>query len=733
MAPERPIAGISRILGLLLTVLLGVQGGRVAAANALVDEGLFINVPNPLTSEGVTRVKNRIEAGRTNPNRPIHKAVFDFNPDAKEANTTDFGACYELASYISQLHDLTTIGFVSNAVSGHTVLPVLACKEIVMAKAGVLGEIVPPGETLKQAVIAAYAEIPGKSREGFAAVVKKMYDRGVSLGRGEKNGLAYYIDLRDADAFRKAGGKVPDPTPLPFAGSGSAGQFPADRLKQLGLVTATAETRAEVAELYSLSSSSLRDDPLNNQTPVAFKLTLHGQVDGGVREAVKRTVDDVIGRKGNVLFLELRCSGGDISAARDIADQLITTQKEKGLLVVAFIPVAAPDTAALIALGCSEIVMSKQKDVKAAGGEEPEAVFGDFESVLRDPARKELLKKNLIDLASQRGYPVLLLEGMVDRELVIVNAVGRVDRNRRRLMTEAEFEASKKDWDSVGTVKSKGQYLKLNATRAVELGIARFAVDHSDLNEVYNLYGVESGKVREATPGWLDRFANYLRIPAVTVLLVVIGFAGLILEIKVPGVTVPGIIAALCFILIFWAHSQFSGQTAILGGLIFLLGLLLLLLEVFVIPGFGVTGLLGVLFLLAGIGLATFDRIPVTVEDWTEFGARITMYVGAMAGGMIVAFFIARFLPQIPFANRMVLLPPSDDPNADPMADLPGAVAAAALLGAIGTAATPLRPAGMAQFGEQYVDVVTEGGFISAGVRVQVVEVEGNRIVVKEV
>lgn len=724
--------GVPHILAAVLAMFVvgTVNFAGAQADNAVAEEGLFVNVQSPITSEVVTRIKNRVEAGRTNPHRPIRKAVFDFNPDGKEVSTADYGACYELANYVGSLHDLTTIAFVSSGVSGHEVLPVLACKEIVMSKAGSLGEIVPAGETLKQSMIAGYAETLGKSREGYLGVVKKLYDRSVSLGRGEKNGVPYYLDLRDAEAFKKSGGKVPDPTPLPFA------QFNSDVLKQLGFVAATAESRADVAELYGLSPVSLRptDGTPDGQAPVAFKLTLEGQVDGGLREAVKRTVEDVVNRKGNILFLELRCSGGDISAARDIADQLIATQKDKGILIVAFIPEAAPDTAAIIALGCGEIVMSKRKDVKVNPGEQQEAVFGDFEGlVAKDPARKELLKKNLTDLAGQRGYPVLLLEGMLDRDLVIINAKNKKDRDRRRLMTEQEFDAAKKDWDSLGEVKAKGQFLKPNATRAAELGLARFTVDHSNINEVYNLYGVEPSKVREATPGWLDRFANYLRIPAVTVLLVVIGFAGLILEIKVPGVTIPGIIAALCFILIFWAHSQFSGQTAILGGLIFLLGLLLLLLEVFVIPGFGVTGLLGILFLLAGIGLATFDRIPVTLEDWTAFGARISLYVGAMAAGMVVAFFVARFLPQIPFANRMVLLPPTEDPNADPISDLPGAVAAAALLGAIGTAATALRPAGMAQFGDQYVDVVTEGGFINAGVRVQVIEVEGTRIVVKEV
>jgi membrane-bound serine protease (ClpP class) len=81
----------------------------------------------------------------------------------------------------------------------------------------------------------------------------------------------------------------------------------------------------------------------------------------------------------------------------------------------------------------------------------------------------------------------------------------------------------------------------------------------------------------------------------------------------------------------------------------------------------------------------------------------------------------------------MVLPPPGESTDGEEPPALPGVTQAAALLGAVGTAATMLRPAGMAMFGEQYVDVVTEGSFIPAGARVQVVEVEGNRIVVKEV
>jgi hypothetical protein len=97
---------------------------------------------------------------------------------------------------------------------------------------------------------------------------------------------------------------------------------------------------------------------------------------------------------------------------------------------------------------------------------------------------------------------------------------------------------------------------------------------------------------------------------------------------------------------------------------------------------------------------------------------------------VVISFTIARYLPNIPYANRLMLQPPSDTPNE---ADLPGTAEAASLLGAIGTSATPLRPAGMAQFGDRYVDVVSEGDFINSGSRVQVIEVAGTRIVVKEI
>ncbi|HVK15659.1 MAG TPA: NfeD family protein, partial [Fimbriiglobus sp.] len=453
---------------------------------------------------------------------------------------------------------------------------------------------------------------------------------------------------------------------------------------------------------------------------------------------VVRMTEGVLARGGNLLFLHLECAGGDLQSARELAQRLTEFQADRGLYTVAFVPDRAPDTAAIVALGCTEIVMSKRTDA-AGGGESAEAEFGDFEAALGKPeTNADLLAASLRELAAVKGYPPVLIDGMLDRDVSIVRAQKRENPTVRRLMTETEFEDQKAEgrWVNPVEIKPKGQLLKLTATQAEELGLARFVVDARDPAEVYGRYGVDSAQVKDASPAWLDQFAAFLKLPAVTVLLVVIGFTGLILEMKVPGTTVPGIVAALCFILVFWAHTQFSNQVAVLAGLVFILGLILVLLEVFVLPGIGAAGITGVLLMLVSLGLVTFggNEIPQTAAEWFLIGKKMAQYLIGMIASFGLALLIARYLPNIPYANRLMLVPPGEKPGAeDEPPVLPGAALAASLLGAVGTAVTVLRPAGTVHFGDQYVDVVTEGGYIPAGARVQVVEVEGTRIVVKEV
>ncbi len=744
----RPARAAVVALALALSAATPASLAQNNPANALVEEGLFVDVPSPITSEAVVRVKNRVSAARNQPN-PVRKVVFDFNPGGKDASAADFGPAADLADFISSLHEMTTVGFVHARTTGHTVLPALACKELVIGRGAAIGEVTGPADQpLADYKVQAYRQAVGTTRAGLWAAVQKMYDRGVVLAKGARNGADWYVDLRKKDDAVKEGVVGIDPVPLPFAPAGQTALYQADAARSIGLARATADTAKELAEIYGISPASTRD-PLGGRQPLAFHYTVRGPVDSGMRESVNRIARDVARQRGNVLFLELDCGGGDPVVARALADDLSEYQRKVGddaVLIVAYVPDRAPDTATFVALGCAEIVMSRRKDAAkdANAGEDPaEAEIGDFETLLGRPNRRggppadpDMLRKSLEDLAEKQGYPALLARGMVDRAVEVVRVRAKADATRRRLMTREEFDADRGNWVDEGTIKPAGQLLKLSASRAAELGVARHAVDTRDLNSVYALYGVEAGRVREATPSWLDRFATFLRQPGVTVLLVVIGFTGLILEMKVPGLTVPGIVAALCFIMVFWAQSRFSGETFVLAVMLFMLGLALVALEIFVLPGFGAPGLFGILCMLAGLGLATMEQVPTTSDEWGQLGGRVGQYMAAMCAAMFLSFLLIRLLPTIlpnvPMMNRMMLAPPGDTPDGDGAA-FPGAGETAALLGAVGTAATVLRPAGVAQFGEQFVDVVTDGGYVPAGGRVQVVEIEGNRVVVKEV
>src|SRR5262249_34269405 len=149
----------------------------------------------------------------------------------------------------------------------------------------------------------------------------------------------------------------------------------------------------------------------------------------------------------------------------------------------------------------------------------------------------------------------------------------------QRLFTKKELDddrAGAKEWEMEKLIKKgdpNGEFLTLTAERAKELDLAREVVDSfSQLTAVYNL-----GDVPKAKSDFLYELSSFLQKPVVSLFLILIGIPCLILELKMPGVSLPGVIAAVCFVLYFWAQSQqLSGQIITLAILLFILGLLLL-------------------------------------------------------------------------------------------------------------------------------------------------------------
>lgn len=228
----------------------------------------------------------------------------------------------------------------------------------------------------------------------------------------------------------------------------------------------------------------------------------------------------------------------------------------------------------------------------------------------------------------------------------------------------------------------------------------------------------------------LDRIAEFFRNPVVNIALIAIGLIGLIFEFKLPGTTFPGGVAAICFVLFFWAHS-FVGEFTLLAIMLFLLGLVFLAIEVFIVPGLGFSGVAGAVLMFVSLLLVTLEQWPTNPSEWADLGSTFGTLAIGIALAVVGAVTLTWSLPSIPFLNKMVLKPPGED--AEALSKSQSNSGLLGLLGAIGVAVTPLRPAGKAQFSGQFLDVMAEGDYVAPGGRVQVVEVEGSRIIVREV
>jgi membrane-bound ClpP family serine protease len=696
-----------------------------------VVDGLFVSVRNPIDSKVAQRV---IETTKRFLDRPGHqglKLVYDFNPDGYAASTSDYGTCRDLARYLLSLQDVTTIAFVHNEVSGHTVLPVLACKEIIFSEKGKLGDALrgQPEHQLEDDIVVFY-DLVAKRRNRFPAIILKMLDKDVEVIEGRRrNGDLWYVDKRREAEETKAGFRrtVLDPT-LP---AGSRALYEAAQADKFGLCEhLRVENREGIKDAYHLPLSSLREDPLQGRSPNAWRLVISGQVNRKMQESLDRQVRRAIHKGANLLVFQLECGEGETQVARELGDffrTLMDDKKEHPVMTIAYVTKQARNTAAFLALGCTEIVMDQ------------DAMLGDFERIVKErPDYQEPIAKSLEELAEKQGYPAVLARGLLDPKVTIYQVHSQKGKfTERRLIEGDEWEEDRKGdrkWVQEETVKEAGKWWNLKSDAAKRLDVAKH-VFKGQLQEfvpwLADKYGLDA--VQDSGLDWLDEVATFLCNPVVSVFLVMIGITGLILELKIPGVGLPGVVSALCFVLYFWAHHDaMRGHLTMLAVLLFLLGLILIGLEIFVVPGLGVTGFSGIVLVIVSLGLVTLVKRPETTREWIDFGATLSTLGLSLVGAVVGALVLAWYLPHIPYVNRLVLAPPGR--NADALEEEAAlAQGNMGLLGAIGEAATTLRPAGKARFGDEYLDVVAEGSFVEEGARVQVVEIEGNRIVVKEI
>jgi membrane-bound serine protease (ClpP class) len=720
---------------LILVVLNLIVGGTQASAQNSTTgpdpvPGQFFPITEPITHETLTQIRNATRqlvdrnAAAEQGKRPI--LVFVFLPGDSAPGSSEFGVSYDLADLISTklAGAKLTVAYVPQPLRGYAVLPALACDEIVMGPAASLGPITPDGQNVN----AAFRE-PVR----FLAM-RKTRDPDLLLGMLDRDAdlrlvrtadkTVHYVLADNLKSFRQKYDVVDD---KPAWEGGQRGTLVAQRAREEGFCKRTAESEDDVRGIYRLGSQSTVEDVTLGHKLAPVWIKLEGPLDTVMVSYLARTVEQARQQKKNLLFLQIDSPGGSESVGDDLADKIAAI---KDMKTVAYIDDRATGVAALLPLACRDIIFKKS----ARMGDVRQMISGRNGQVhdLNDLMRDSLAKKAAL-LARQKGHPEAVAIAMVDPDAEVIEATDS-KTGGNKLILRSELEADRARFKEVQTRKERGSVLTVTAEDAELFGLGQVVNDDEELKALYGQRGVA---IRVDGPGWVDSLVTILTDPYVSWLLLFVGAFMLVIELKLPGIGLPAIISALAFLLFFWSH-YLSGTADQLEIILFLIGLVSLAVEIFVFPGFGIFGMSGILLMLCSIVLASHTFIwPTQDYEYQELGHTLLQVMGMLfaVGGCAVV--LARYFPSLPFFNRLVLKPEpwtrveAEDSLGRPVVE--GYDSLAILVGETGRTTSPLRPTGKAQFGGLVIDVTADRAFVETDSLVEVIDVQGPRVIVKRV
>jgi membrane-bound serine protease (ClpP class) len=418
--------------------------------------------------------------------------------------------------------------------------------------------------------------------------------------------------------------------------------------------------------------------PVPAQAPVVYRISVTGTVENGLAPYVARSLREAEAAGAKAAYLDIDTPGGRIDAAERIVDAV----RGAAIPVYAFVNPRAFSAGALIALSSSGIYMR------------PGAVLGaatpvDGQGVRASEKLVSAMRAEFRAVAEQRGLDPRIAEAMVDEDVEIPGLV------------------------------RKGQLLTLSTGEALRVGFANAEV--ASESELLDAIGLRGATVVAPDPNWAEQVVRFLTNPLVSPLLLSLGILGLVLEIKAGAFGIGGLVS-LASLGLFFGSSFVLGLAGWEEVLLLGLGTIALLVEVLVLPGFGVAGILGIAAIASAMVLAMIGGTPSSGEIMQALAV-----LGASL--LITAAVIYAWLRHLPNSGRFTGLFLRGG-----MAQAEGYISApprSDLVGLDGVAVTDLRPAGTARFGTERVDVVTEGEYVPQGSAVRVIRSEGYRHVVR--
>lgn len=425
-----------------------------------------------------------------------------------------------------------------------------------------------------------------------------------------------------------------------------------------------------------------------NSGNTVYHLKIEGPIEHGVSAYLKRGLREATVNNASAVILEINTPGGRLDSALAMKDMLLDTT----LPTIAYINHQALSAGALVALSAEKIYMSEGSVIGAAA-----PVLGDITE--KAPEKVVSATRTAFAAAAEkRGRNKEIARAFVDETVEIPG------------------------------LSTKDKLLSLTTTEALENGISDMTV--TDLKSALSAAGAESASLVTLKPATAEKVVRFITMPEVASLLLTIGFLALLLEFKGVGFGMAGIVALTAYGLFFWGHmlADLAGleETLLLG-----VGILLIAIEMFVLPGFGVAGLLGAAALFAGLFLSFFHSPGAApMDEIIKVSSYLSVSVLIVIGGMVMI--IQKVLGREKAESGGLVLRANyhgDPAPVAPPTDIPPP--AGLTIGSKGMALTQLRPSGTAEFDENRVDVVTLGDYIEAGTPIVVQDIQDFRIIVR--
>jgi membrane-bound ClpP family serine protease len=703
MRHRRTAATTWRIAAVAAALAVALSSAGAAA------EAVAVSVRLPITGTRDTQVEaailrqlDRLKRGKE---RGVLVLRFDAAPEGGTGGS-DFGRALELARFLcdSRLDGVKTVAFLPDGVTGHAVLVALACEEIVMPPDAVLGPANADEPVVDDAVRAAYVQFAGRRRTVPPAVALALLDPAARVVRASTDDGEQFVTAAELEPLRRKTAVLAveelKPEPLSLTGR---------RARELGFVRQLARTPAELARSLGVDERAVAVDPAANGGWKAAQVVVAGPVTGDVVARARQQLERAVADGANLLCIRVDSAGGSPEQSLVLAGRLAAFDPAE-VRTVAYVPRQARGDAALMALACDELVMHPDA---VLGGEGDAAIRGRQATAVVAAWREGVAKRRdrSWSLRVATAVPGLEVDQATQQE------TGRVDYFCPEELAARNDRDAWKTGARVGTGP-----LQLTGRSAESLGLATHVVD--DFQGFIRAYGL-TGDITVAEPGWADRLLDALASPGLAWLLLLIGGAGLYIELHTPGFGLGGFVSMVAFIVYFWSQ-YLHGTSGWLEVMLFLAGLFCLAAEIFVLPGFGVLGLGGGVLVIASIVLASQSFVlPANDYQIRQLQWSLLGILGAACGVAALAMLVRRWLPATPMFRNVLLEPPPAD------VDVVEQDMLEELVGLDGTTTTRLAPAGKARIGGRIHDVTSDGALVEPGMEVRVVEVRGGRVLVR--